>query len=90
MKPSFSLNKSKNQVGRKMYDKIIDCPNGTIPILRNTKEYVANAQYFAEKHLNPLTVESHGTHVSNKLYPNIYTFNCLCYNYVYYNYSKLI
>jgi len=34
-------------------------------VLRNTKQYVANAQYWEEKHFNPLTVESHGTHVRN-------------------------
>lgn len=70
MKPSFSIPKSKNQFESIIYEKIIDCPNGTVPILRNTKEYVANAQYFAEKHFNPFTVESHGTHVSTQLYPH--------------------
>ncbi|KAG7553849.1 Neprosin [Arabidopsis suecica] len=59
MEPSFLIPKSKIQVKSKT---IIDCPNGTVPIFRNTKEYVANAQYFAEEHFNPITVKSHGTH----------------------------
>ncbi|KAH0907510.1 hypothetical protein HID58_039337, partial [Brassica napus] len=42
----------------------IQCPNGTVPILKNTKKYVANAQYWAERHFNPLTDESPGKHVS--------------------------
>lgn len=67
MEPSFAIPQLKYQVENK-YEKIIDCPNGTVPILRNTKEYVANAQYFTEKYFNPLTVDSHGTHVSIRLY----------------------
>ncbi|ESQ46124.1 hypothetical protein EUTSA_v10000484mg, partial [Eutrema salsugineum] len=49
MEPSFSIHKSKEQVKSKIYKKIIDCLNGTVPILRNTKEYVAK-------------IESRGTH----------------------------
>ncbi|ESQ41129.1 hypothetical protein EUTSA_v10015383mg [Eutrema salsugineum] len=63
MEPSFSISKPKNNIrGESKSNKIIECPNGTVPILRNTKEYAANAQYWAEKHFNPLTAESHGTH----------------------------
>lgn len=65
MEPSFSIPKPKNKVTRESKKKqIIQCPNGTVPILKNTEEYVANAQYWVEKHSHPLTVESHGTHVS--------------------------
>ncbi|CAL9228891.1 unnamed protein product [Arabidopsis halleri] len=60
MEPSFLIPKSKNQVESKIFKKIIDCPNGTVPILRHTKEYVANAQYFGEKHFNPFTMQSNG------------------------------
>ncbi|CAN8237238.1 unnamed protein product [Cochlearia groenlandica] len=62
MKPSFPMTKSKNKVGSRRIRKTIECPNGTVPILRDTKEYVTNAQYQAKKHFNPLTLESHGTH----------------------------
>ncbi|XP_010423529.1 PREDICTED: uncharacterized protein LOC104708635 [Camelina sativa] len=65
LEPSFSIFKPKNQIktgGERK--KIIECPSGTVPILRNTKEYVANAQYWTEKHFNPFTVESHGTHIA--------------------------
>ncbi|XP_024012595.1 uncharacterized protein LOC18018077 [Eutrema salsugineum] len=62
MKPSFSIHKSKEQAKSKIYKNIINCPNGTVPILRNAKQYVAKSQYFAKKHFNPFTVESHGTH----------------------------
>ncbi|KAG7601950.1 putative neprosin [Arabidopsis thaliana] len=63
MKPSFSISKPKSQVKNKIEGKkIIECPNGTVPILRNTKEYVARAQYWEKKHFNPHTVGSHGTH----------------------------
>ncbi|EOA22852.1 hypothetical protein CARUB_v10003582mg [Capsella rubella] len=62
MEPSFPISKSKYQVERTISKEIIDCPNGTVPILRNTKEYVTNGQHFVGKHFNPFTVESHGTH----------------------------
>ncbi|AED90820.1 unnamed protein product [Arabidopsis thaliana] len=63
LEPSFS--KPKNQVkGESERKNIIECPNGTVPIIRNTKKYVANAQYWTEKHLNPLTIDSHGTHIA--------------------------
>jgi len=68
MKPSFSISKPKSQVKNKIEGKkIIECPNGTVPILRNTKEYVARAQYWEKKHFNPHTVGSHGTHVNKIL-----------------------
>ncbi|ESQ41127.1 hypothetical protein EUTSA_v10015562mg [Eutrema salsugineum] len=66
MEPSFSISKPKNKARDESKSKTnIECPNGTVPILRNTKEYVANAQYWAGKHFNPLTAESHGTHGAN-------------------------
>ncbi|KAL0709366.1 hypothetical protein Bca4012_016344 [Brassica carinata] len=63
MEPSFSIPKPKYK-GKKGNGirRTIDCPNGTVPIQRNTKEYVANRLYWADKHFKPLTVESHGTH----------------------------
>ena len=65
MEPSFSNLKPKKQVKNKTENRIrVECPNGTVPILKNTKKYVANAQYWAERHFNPLTDESHGKHVS--------------------------
>ena len=65
MEPSFSNLKPKKQVKNKTENRIrVECPNGTVPILKNTKKYVANAQYWAERHFNPLTDESPGKHVS--------------------------
>lgn len=72
MEPSFSVPKS-NRFENKMRTNIIGCPNGTVPILKNIKDHAANTQYFAEKYFNPLTVESHGTHVSTQLYINYST-----------------
>lgn len=65
MEPSFSIPKPKYK-GKKGNEikRTIDCPNGMVPIQKNTKEYVANGKYWAEKHSTPLTVDSHGTHVS--------------------------
>ncbi|XP_013610547.1 PREDICTED: uncharacterized protein LOC106317242 isoform X1 [Brassica oleracea var. oleracea] len=65
MEPSFSSWKLKKQIKSKIENRIsINCPNGTVPILKNTKEYVANAKYWAEKHFNPLTEDSPGTHIA--------------------------
>ncbi|WZZ22594.1 hypothetical protein YC2023_123981 [Brassica napus] len=65
MEPSFSSLKPKKQVKNKIENRIrVECPNGTVPILKNTKEYVTNAQYWAERHFNPLTDESHGKHIA--------------------------
>ncbi|CAF1786833.1 unnamed protein product [Brassica oleracea var. botrytis] len=65
MEPSFSNLKPKKQVKNKTENRIrVECPNGTVPILKNTKKYVANAQYWAERHFNPLTDESHGKHIA--------------------------
>ncbi|KAL1202211.1 Protein neprosin [Cardamine amara subsp. amara] len=65
MEPSFSISKRKFKVkSERRSKKSIQCQNGTVPIIRNTKEYVANAQYWAEKHFHSLTVKSHGTHIA--------------------------
>ncbi|EOA19592.1 hypothetical protein CARUB_v10002741mg, partial [Capsella rubella] len=65
MKPSFAISEPENKVKSRRYDQnVIDCPNGTVPILKNTKEYVRNAQYFAAKRLNPLTVVRPGEHIA--------------------------
>ncbi|CAN8236686.1 unnamed protein product [Cochlearia groenlandica] len=67
MEPSFSISKPKNKVKSKSENEdpnIIECPNGTVPILRNSKEYVANASYWSKKHLNPLMKENPGWHVA--------------------------
>lgn len=90
MKPSFAISESKNQVKSKRYGMVIDCRNGTVPILRNTKAYVANAQYFTENHINQLTVERHEQHVSN-LYPELQNFQLLVSRYdASFNFSKFI
>ena len=69
MKSSISRNELKMQTGKNETSnkRKIVCPNGTVPILRNTKEYVTNSQVFAEKHFHPLSADSPGTHVSTHL-----------------------
>ncbi|KAF8082832.1 hypothetical protein N665_0805s0005 [Sinapis alba] len=65
MEPSFLISKQKDQIKTKSESKskkVIECPNGTVPILKTTREYVKNAQYWAKKHFNPFTIDSHGTH----------------------------
>ncbi|KAF3561402.1 hypothetical protein DY000_02013081 [Brassica cretica] len=64
MKSSISRNELKMQTGKNETSnkRKIVCPNGTVPILRNTKEYVTNSQVFAEKHFHPLSADSPGTH----------------------------
>ncbi|WZZ36920.1 hypothetical protein YC2023_020321 [Brassica napus] len=42
----------------------IQVHDGTIPVLRNTKEFITNAQVLADKHFHPLTADSRGTHIS--------------------------
>ncbi|XP_024006825.1 uncharacterized protein LOC18011571 [Eutrema salsugineum] len=65
MKPSVPRPGFKNQTDdNETYKNKIDCPDGTVPILRTTKEYVSNAQRFSELHFNPLTADSPGTHIS--------------------------
>lgn len=65
MKPSFSRRELNNQTGNnKIYKKKIGCPHGTVPIMRNSTEYITNAQNFAEKYFHMLSGDSPGTHVS--------------------------
>ncbi|KAL1197073.1 Protein neprosin [Cardamine amara subsp. amara] len=65
LEPSFSISKPKNQVKNGSKSKnIIECLNGTVPILKNTKEYVASARYWEEKIFKPHTAESHGSHIA--------------------------
>ncbi|KAL1224283.1 Protein neprosin [Cardamine amara subsp. amara] len=65
MKPSVSKPELKNQTSsNKTYKKKIRCPQGTIPILRNSKEYITNARLFVEKYFHPLTGDSPGTHIA--------------------------
>ncbi|CAN6833056.1 unnamed protein product [Brassica oleracea] len=66
MKSSISRHELKMQTGKnETSDKRkIVCPNGTVPILRNTKEYVTNSQVFAEEHFHPLSADSPGTHIA--------------------------
>nr|VDD26980.1 unnamed protein product [Brassica oleracea] len=65
IKPSVSRTKLKSQIGiKKVQKQKIPCPDGTIPVLRNTKEFITNAQVLADKHFHPLTADSRGTHIS--------------------------
>ncbi|WZZ49524.1 hypothetical protein YC2023_049631 [Brassica napus] len=57
----LKMQTGKNETSDK---RKIECPNGTVPILRNTKEYVTNSQVFAEEHFHPLSADSPGTHIA--------------------------
>ncbi|KAF8093697.1 hypothetical protein N665_0380s0017 [Sinapis alba] len=64
MKPSVSRPESNYKAENRDNNKKIRCPDGTIPILRTTKEYASNARRFEEMHLNPLSADSPGTHIA--------------------------
>ncbi|KAL0739725.1 hypothetical protein Bca4012_081238 [Brassica carinata] len=65
MKPSVSRTESKSQIGINQVQKLtVPCPDGTIPVWRNTKEFITNAQVLAEKHVHPLSADSPGTHIA--------------------------
>jgi len=71
MKPSVSRHELRNQTDNtKTYKNKMGCPDGTVPILRNSKEYITNAQLFAEKYFHPLSSESPGSHVSIQFFLN--------------------
>lgn len=68
MKPSVSRTESKSQIGiNRVQKQIIPCPDGTIPVWRNTKEYITKAQDLADKHVHPLSDDSPGTHVTHSI-----------------------
>lgn len=89
MKPSLSRHELKNQTSNnKTYKTKIKCPYGTIPVLRNTKEFNTKAQLLAAKYFNPLSADSPGTHVnihfssnivdrSNNIYSTLQVFMCI-------------
>ncbi|XP_056844102.1 uncharacterized protein LOC130496228 [Raphanus sativus] len=60
-RPEFKMQTGKNETSNK---NKIGCPNGTVPILRNTKKFVTNSQIFAESHFHPLSADSPGTHIA--------------------------
>ncbi|CAN8265171.1 unnamed protein product [Cochlearia groenlandica] len=65
MKSSNSIRQLKSQIeNNKTYKSKINCPDGTVPIMRNSKEFMTNAQTFADKFVHPLSVDSPGTHVA--------------------------
>ncbi|CAN8277266.1 unnamed protein product [Cochlearia groenlandica] len=60
MKPSVSRSVLKKQSQNiKTYNKRIVCPYGTVPILRNSKNYNNTEKYF-----HPLSVGNPGTHIA--------------------------
>ncbi|CAH2072210.1 unnamed protein product, partial [Thlaspi arvense] len=53
------------QIGNnKTHEKKRKCPHGTVPVLRNTKEFIINAQLSAKKYFHLLTADSPGTHIA--------------------------
>ncbi|CAN7045739.1 hypothetical protein IGI04_008411 [Brassica rapa subsp. trilocularis] len=66
MKPSLSrpelkMRTEKNETSNQ---NKIGCPNGTVPILRSTKEFIINSQMFAENNFHMLSADSPGTHIA--------------------------
>ncbi|KAL0828257.1 hypothetical protein Bca101_051935 [Brassica carinata] len=65
MKPSVSRTELKSQIGiNKVQKQKIPCPDGTIPVWRNTKEFTTNTQVLAENHVHFLSPDSPGTHLA--------------------------
>ncbi|EOA33263.1 hypothetical protein CARUB_v10022287mg [Capsella rubella] len=65
MKPSVSRLELKNQtLNNKTYKTKMRCPDGTVPILKTSKEYINNTQLFTEKYFHPLSGDSPGTHIA--------------------------
>ncbi|KAL0680774.1 hypothetical protein Bca4012_047621 [Brassica carinata] len=65
LKPSFSISKPKDKSKSKIQsNKIIECSDGTVPILKYTNVFVTNAQHWAKKHFSPFTIDSRGTHIA--------------------------
>ena len=68
MKPSVSRTELKSQIGiNKVQKQKIPCPDGTIPVWRNTKEFTTNTQVLAENHVHFLSPDSPGTHVKHSI-----------------------
>ncbi|EOA34668.1 hypothetical protein CARUB_v10022239mg [Capsella rubella] len=64
-KPSVSRLEFNNQTSNnETYMKKMRCPEGTVPILRTSKEYINNTQLFTEKYIHPLSGDSPGTHIA--------------------------
>ncbi|CAH8313905.1 unnamed protein product [Eruca vesicaria subsp. sativa] len=63
MKPSRTQLNSQTSNSITHKNKI-KCPDGTVPVLRNTKEFVTNDNLFAEKYVHPQSADSPGTHIA--------------------------
>ncbi|VVB14074.1 unnamed protein product [Arabis nemorensis] len=66
MKPTVSRTELKNHTGddKTSFKTRIGCPTGTVPILRNIKEFITTSEHFADKDLHPLSADSPGTHIA--------------------------
>ncbi|CAF2144641.1 hypothetical protein IGI04_008430 [Brassica rapa subsp. trilocularis] len=63
MKPSRT--ELNSQTGNSITQKNkIKCPDGTIPVLRNTKDFLTSANLFPENYVHPQSVDSPGTHIA--------------------------
>lgn len=78
MKPSRT--ELNSQTGNSITQKNkIKCPDGTIPVLRNTKDFLTSANLFPENYVHPHSVDSPGTHVSIHFRYNLWS-NIVCMN----------
>ncbi|CAH2035941.1 unnamed protein product, partial [Thlaspi arvense] len=67
MQPSVSRHEIKKQIGNNKTFKKMKCPYGTVPVLRNTKEFISSAQLFVNNsHL--ISADSPGTHINPALF----------------------
>ncbi|CAH2035939.1 unnamed protein product, partial [Thlaspi arvense] len=63
MQPSVSRHEIKKKIGNNKTFKKMKCPYGTVPVLRNTKEFISSAQLFVNNsHL--ISADSPGTHIA--------------------------
>ncbi|KAJ4866017.1 hypothetical protein Rs2_52465 [Raphanus sativus] len=60
-RPELKMQTGKNETSNKTK---LECPNGTVPILRNTKGFATNSQIFAEKNFHSLSADSPGMHIA--------------------------
>lgn len=67
MKPSGWDSQSENEFVARKHKKRIECPNGTVPILRTNKENVIYPQEYPNNHFISLTAQYPGAHVSKSL-----------------------
>lgn len=68
MKPTGWDSQSENKFADRKHKNKIECPNGTVPILRTKKKHVIQSQGYPINNFTVLTAKYPGTHVSIQFY----------------------